>query len=63
MFGPDVLTYTLDDGTDAASFDIDSGTGQIRVKAGPKFLDFETKPSYTVTVTAADPSDTTNHRV
>ena len=31
---PDVLTYTLDDETDAASFDIDSGTGQIRVKAG-----------------------------
>ena len=35
MVDPDVLTYTLDDETDAASFDIDSGTGQIRVKAGP----------------------------
>ena len=53
---PDVLTYTLG-GTDAASFDIDSGTGQIRVKAG-NIPDFETTPSYTVTVTAADPSDT-----
>ena len=55
-FGPDTLTYTLSD-NDAASFDINSGTGQIRVKAG-KIPDFETTPSYTVTVTAKDPSDT-----
>ena len=49
----DVLTYTLG-GTDASSFDIDSGTGQIKVAVG-KTLDFETTQSYTVTVTATDP--------
>ena len=53
---PDVLTYTLS-GTDAGSFDIDSGTGQIRVKAG-NIPNFEAKDSYAVTVTAKDPSDT-----
>ena len=58
---PDTLTYTLS-GNDAASFDIDSGTGQIRVKAGniPDFEDANnTDHEYEVTVTAADPSDTT----
>ena len=57
---PDTLTYTLS-GNDAASFDIDSGTGQIRVKAGsiPDFEDANnTDHEYDVTVTAADPSDT-----
>ena len=39
--GPDTLTYSLS-GLDAASFDIDSGTGQIRVKAG-NIPDFEAK--------------------
>ena len=57
--GPDVLTYKLDEGNDAASFDIDSGTGQIRVKAG-KIPDFEdsnnTDHEYEVSVTATDPS-------
>ena len=53
-FGPDTLTYSLGE-TDAASFDIDSGTGQIRVKAG-SIPNFEAKASYTVTVTATDPS-------
>ena len=48
----DTLTYTLE-GTDAASFDIDSGTGQIRTKAGVTY-DHETTPSYSVTVTASD---------
>ena len=60
-FGPDTLTYSLE-GADAASFDIDSGTGQIRVKAGniPDFEDANnTDHEYVVTVTAADPSDTT----
>ena len=59
---PDTLTYTLS-GNDAASFDIDSGTGQIRVKAGniPDYEDStNTDHEYVVTVTAADPSDTTN---
>ena len=60
--GPDTLTYSLS-GLDAASFDIDSGTGQIRVKAGniPDFEDANnTDHEYDVTVTAADPSDTVN---
>ena len=48
----DVLTYTLG-GVDAASFDITDGTGQLVTKAD---LDYETKQSYTVTVTATDPS-------
>ena len=46
----DVLTYTLS-GTDAASFDIISATGQLQTKDA---LDHETKASYTVTVTATD---------
>ena len=47
----DVLTYTLG-GADAASFDINDGTGQLMTKAD---LDYETKQSYTVRVTATDP--------
>ena len=49
----DTLTYSLT-GTDAASFTINS-TGQIMVGTGT-MLDFEDKPSYTVTVTATDGS-------
>ena len=49
----DVLTYTLT-GAAAGPFDIDSGTGQIKVGAGVT-LDAETAPSYTGTVTATDP--------
>ena len=60
--GGDVLTYTLG-GPDAAYFSIgqedtdsaDFDGGQIRVGEGTK-LDFETKPTYSVTVTATDPS-------
>ena len=44
------VTYTLG-GTDAASFDIDASTGQLQTKAA---LDYETKSSYEVTVTATD---------
>ena len=44
------LTYSLG-GTDAASFDIDSSTGQIITKAP---LDFEGKDGYSVTVTVDD---------
>ena len=51
----DNLTYALS-GVDAPSFDIDRGTGQITVGAGTK-LDYETKQTYTVTVTATDPSN------
>ena len=50
----DTLTYTLG-GTDAALFDIVSTTGQLKTKVP---LDIETKPSYTVTVTASDDSRT-----
>ena len=50
----DTLTYTLG-GTDAASFDIDATTGQLKTKAA---LDYETKNAYTVTVTASDGSST-----
>ena len=47
----DTLTYALD-GTDAANFDIDPLTGQLMTKEA---LDYETKDSYEVTVTATDP--------
>ena len=44
------LTYKLG-GDDAASFDIDSSTGQLITKAP---LDFETEDTYDVTVTVDD---------
>ena len=46
----DTPAYTLG-GTDAAFFDIDASTGQLRTQAA---LDYETRSSYTVTVTASD---------
>ena len=46
----DTLAYTLG-GTDAASFAIDSDTGQLMTLAA---LDYETKATYSVTVTARD---------
>ena len=49
----DTLTYTLDS-AGAASFDIDTSSGQLQTKAG---LDFETTPSYTVTVSVRDSKD------
>ena len=48
----DTLTYTLG-GTDAGFFGIVDTSGQIQTKAGQTY-DFETKPSYSVTVTADD---------
>ena len=51
----DPLTYALS-AADAGSFGIDDSTGQISVPAETS-LDFETKSSYAVTVTATDPSD------
>ncbi len=48
----DTLTYTLT-GTDAASFGINSSTGQLQTKSA---LDYETKSTYTVTVTVSDSS-------
>ena len=47
----DPLTYRLE-GTDAASFSIDS-TGQLRTSAP---LDFETQSTYNVVVRASDPA-------
>ena len=44
------LTYTLG-GTDAALFDINTTTGQLRTKAT---LDYEIKSTYTVTITVSD---------
>ena len=50
----DTLTYSLE-GTDAASFDITPATGQLLTEVA---LDAATKSTYTVTVVATDPSDT-----
>ena len=49
----DELTYSLQ-GQDAASFNIDSSTGQIKTKAA---LDFETKSTYHVAVFVRDSKD------
>ena len=46
----DTLTYTLS-GTDASSFTIVSTSGQLKTRA---VLDYETKRSYSVTVTVSD---------
>ncbi len=48
----DALTYFLG-GTDAGFFHIVDTSGQLRTKAA---LDYESKSTYTVTVTATDPS-------
>ena len=50
----DALTYTLE-GPDAASFDIDASTGQLKTKSGVVY-DYETRSFYSVTVRATDPS-------
>ncbi len=44
------LSYSLS-GTDAASFDLDTSTGQLKTKAA---LDYEAKTSYSVTVEVTD---------
>ncbi len=46
----DTLTYSLS-GTDASAFNIDTTNGQLQTLAA---LDYETKSSYTVTVTVSD---------
>ena len=48
----DTLTYQLS-GTDAAAFDIDSTTGQLKTKTAQNY---NTKASYTVTITVSDGS-------
>ena len=52
----DTLSYTVS-GDDATSFVVDASTGQLTTKTS---LDHDTKASYTVTVTAADPSGATS---
>ena len=52
----DTLAYSLG-GDDAASFDIVGSSGQLRTAAA---LDHETKPSYSVIVTADDGNDATD---
>ena len=54
----DPLTYSLA-GTDASDFDIDSATGQIKVKSA---LDYEAKTSYSVTVQASDGKDSEDNQ-
>ena len=49
----DTLTYSLSE-TDAASFDIDTSSGQLKTKAA---LDKEAENSYTVTVSVRDSKD------
>ena len=49
----DTLTYHLG-GTHRGSFSIDSSTGQLRTRSA---LNYETRNSYTVAVTARDPSN------
>ena len=46
----DTLSYTLG-GTDAASFDIESGTGQLKTSAS---LDHEFRSSYEVSISVSD---------
>ena len=55
----DTLTYTLS-GTDAASFDIERATGQLKTKAA---LDYETKNAYSVVITVSDSAFTATIKV
>ena len=50
------LTYLLG-GTHAASFSIDNTSGQIKTRSP---LNYETRSSYSVTITVRDPSDATD---
>ena len=50
----DSLTYTISGGTDAASFEIVAASGQLQTRGA---LDFETKSSYSVTVSVSDGKD------
>ena len=60
----DTLTYSLE-GTDAGSFDIDSGTGEIKTRSGVTY-NYETKFTYEMTAKAEDGnggSDTIDVRI
>ena len=50
----DSLTYSISGGTDASSFAIVEGSGQLQTRSA---LDFETKSSYFVTVSVSDKKD------
>ena len=52
----DTLEYTLG-GTDASSFDIDSGTGQIKTVSSGTYNYEAAQNTYSVTVTASDGTD------
>ena len=52
----DPLAYSLS-GTDAASFTIEEGTGQIRLGGRCATLDYEGKRTYRVTVEVTDGRD------
>ena len=52
----DTLTYSIS-GTDAGSFDVDSASGDITFKASPNY---ETKNSYSLSLTATDGFDATD---
>ena len=49
----DTLTYSLS-GDDAGSFDLNAATGQLTTRESVTY-DYESKPTYAVTVTAEDP--------
>ena len=49
----DTLTYSLG-GVDAGSFSFNTSSGQLQTNAA---LDYETKPSYSVTITVSDGND------
>ena len=57
----DTLTYSLDSASDAV-FDINGSSGAITVQSGAD-LDFESKSSYTATVTASDGANSATHGV
>ena len=54
----DTLTYSLE-GADAASFEIDADTAQLKTKAGEQY-DFEAKAGYSVTLRVNDGSGGTD---
>jgi len=56
----DIITYSLEGGTDDASFDINATTGIVVFKTEP---DFETKNSYSIIVGASDATDTTTKNI
>ena len=53
----DTLTYSITEGNDDDHFAIDGSTGEITVEAG---LDYETTPSYVLTVEVDDGNDGTD---